>query len=230
MTAIDKNRHPIRVVFFGDSICVGQGVSLYKGWVTQIAKAIDEYAKEHNWEMLITSASVNGRTTRQALEDMPYQVQSHGADIILIQFGLNDCNYWETDKGLPRVSLAAFKANLLEIIERAKRFGALRIILNTNHPTLRKPSAWPAGAPSYQESVKSYNDAIRQIAVSDESIILQDFERHFETLLETGPELNQYLLADGLHLNERGHGEYYRVMLPTIMTLVSGLFSGENGQ
>lgn len=225
----DETCRQVRVIFFGDSICVGQGVSLYKGWVTQIAKAIDDCAKNRSWESLVTSASVNGRTTRQALEDMPYHVQSHGADIILIQFGLNDCNYWETDKGLPRVSLAAFKANLIEIIERAKRSGASRVILNTNHPTLRKPSTWPSGAPNYRESVKSYNEAIRQIAVSDESVILQDLERHFEKLSATESGLEPYLLADGLHLSERGHGEYCRVILPTIITLLASLFSEEEG-
>ena len=29
---------PVKVTFFGDSTCVGQGVSIYQGWVTKIAK------------------------------------------------------------------------------------------------------------------------------------------------------------------------------------------------
>src|SRR6185437_14172947 len=100
----------VRVTFFGDSICVGQGVSIYRGWVTRLAEELDTHCNVRA-KLIVTNASVNGRTTRQALEDMPYNVQGHGVDLIVIQFGLNDCNYWLTDRGNPRVSLEAFKAN-----------------------------------------------------------------------------------------------------------------------
>ena len=43
-------------------------------------------------------------------------------DVMTLQFGLNDCNCWETDRGLPRVSEEAFRANLIEMIERARLF------------------------------------------------------------------------------------------------------------
>ena len=32
----------IRVFFFGDSICFGQGVSIHRGWVTRIASETDK--------------------------------------------------------------------------------------------------------------------------------------------------------------------------------------------
>jgi acyl-CoA thioesterase I len=119
-----QRQDPLRVVFFGDSICVGQGVSLFKGWVTKIASGLDLLSQEIGREIVVVNASVNGNTTRQALERMPYEVQSHGVDILLTQFGLNDCNLWLTDGGLPRVSADAFAANLKEIIARGRRFGA----------------------------------------------------------------------------------------------------------
>ena len=54
-----------------------------------------------------------------------------------LQFGLNASNCWDTDRGLPRVSEAAYEANLVEMIARARKFGARHIVLSTNHPTLR---------------------------------------------------------------------------------------------
>jgi lysophospholipase L1-like esterase len=96
---------------------------------------VDCLAAETGIELWVVNASVNGNTRRQALERMPYEVQSHPLDVLLVQFGMNDCNYWRTYHGLPRVSQAAFRANLAEIIERAFRFGAQRVLLNTNHPT-----------------------------------------------------------------------------------------------
>jgi hypothetical protein len=45
-----------------------------------------------------------------------------------------------TDFGLPRVSEVAYRANLIEIIDRSRRFGAEKIILLNNHTTLRHKS------------------------------------------------------------------------------------------
>ncbi len=34
-----------RLIFFGDSICVGQGVSIHKGWMTRIADRVESLAE-----------------------------------------------------------------------------------------------------------------------------------------------------------------------------------------
>src|SRR3989344_2181705 len=108
----------MNIFFFGDSICSGQGVSVHKTWVTRISQNLENLEKKYKIPITVTNSSINGNTTRQALERIHYDVLSHGVDIILIQFGMNDCNYWSTDKGLPRISKQAFKSNLLEIIEK----------------------------------------------------------------------------------------------------------------
>lgn len=77
--------------------------------------------------------SINGNTTRMALERMPYDIQSRNVDILVVGFGMNDCNYWETDRGLPRVSPQAFKANMNEIVKRAYASGIKKVVLHTNH-------------------------------------------------------------------------------------------------
>ena len=112
---------------------------------------------------------------------MPYEVQSHGVDILLVQFGMNDCNYWQSDHGLPRVSRASFRANLEEIVERAFRFGARRVLLNTNHPTGRDRERLPFADITYQDSNAEYNRLIRAVGTSgDECILFTDIERIFE--------------------------------------------------
>lgn len=222
---VNKSREsdfiPIKVTFFGDSICVGQGVSIYNGWVTQIAKYLDEYGNRIGYDILVTNASVNGRTTRQALEDMPYSVQSSGVDILVIQFGLNDCNYWESDKGLPRVSRTAFSENLREIIARGFNSGASHILLNNNHPTSRDKETLPFSAISYEESNREYNKTIRNLAQELEGrIIFQDVELRFNEKIMAGSPVDYYLLDDGLHLNDAGHAMYYELMLPAIRSAI----------
>ena len=211
-----KNNNPLRVTFFGDSICVGQGVSIYNGWVTRIAKDLHEYGKKNNIDIIVTNSSVNGRTTRQALEDMPYHIQSQGVDILVIQFGLNDCNYWHTDRGLPRVSKKAFIANIDEIIARGKVFGAAKVFLNNNHPTSRNQELMPNVGFTFEDSNKSYNKEIRKYASENQSLVsFQDIEASFEN-----SDLDLILLDDGLHLSEAGHEQYYNLMAPLLIDAV----------
>jgi len=213
---------PLRVTFFGDSVCVGQGVSIYRGWVPRVAQDLDGLSGSIGREVLVTNASVNGRTTRQALEDMPYQVQSHGVDILVVQFGLNDCNYWATDKGIPRVSRPAFMANLAEIMTRGRLAGARRILLNNNHPTLRSTDIMPFTSITYEQSNRAYNEAIREVARAETGdVVFTDIERAFLDCVTEGTPMETLLLADGLHLAPAGHDLYAALMLPALRKAVS---------
>jgi lysophospholipase L1-like esterase len=225
MAEVAAPHQPRRFVVFGDSISFGQGVSLHKGWVPRISAHIEALAAKTRLDLVVVNSSVNGSTTRQALERMPYEVQSHGVDILLVQFGMNDCNYWQTDHGLPRVSPAAFRANLQEIISRAFRFGARRILLNTNHPTGRDREKLPFGEITYQDSNRSYNEIIRAVGRgSDPRILFTDIEGVFEA--ETRGDrrrLETLLLPDLLHPSENGHDLYFLALRKTVEQAVAVL-------
>lgn len=215
----------LKLVFFGDSICVGQGISIHDSWVVKISKKLTNPSNSSKHSLLITNSSVNGRTTRQAIENMPYEIQNHGCEILLIQFGMNDCNYWETDKGLPRVSKEGFKANLNEIIARAKNFGAKLIMINTNHPTPRNKLFEYANL-SYQQSNLEYNQIIREVANENEQVVLNDVEKHiFKLILENKIKLNDIVLDDKLHLSLIGHEIYYDLIYTKLRDLIIQKFS-----
>lgn len=223
MTAKRQNEAVnIRLVFFGDSICVGQGISIHKGWVPRIASSVEQLAASHGKPLTVVNASTNGNTTRLALERMPYDVQSHGVDIMLVQFGLNDCNHWVSDNGLPRVSPKGFAANLEEIIERGRRFGAKKILINTNHPTTRDSDIMPGSGATYEAHNRRYNAIIREVAAhAGGDVLLNDIERVF--LDHTGgvkERLAELLLSDALHLSLKGHDLYYEVMRPRVTAAV----------
>jgi len=198
----------VKMYFFGDSICFGQHVSPYKNWVTRLSELLEKRLK-----VSVNNPSINGNTTRMALERMPQDIQKYHVDVLLIQFGLNDCNYWETDSGLPRVSKAAFHANLLEIIERARIFGAKKIFLNTNHLCLRE---LPHAPIPFKESVLAYNQIIHDVA-KQSKVILNDIEKYITSQIEQKKcDLNDLLLDDGVHLSEEGHNLYFE-FLSTIL-------------
>jgi hypothetical protein len=74
------------------------------------------------------------RDDASGLERFPNDLQQHRPDIVTIQFGLNECNCWVSDGGLPRVSEAAYRANLIEMIERARRFGRAALSCQGTQP------------------------------------------------------------------------------------------------
>lgn len=211
----------MRIVFFGDSICVGQGVSIHKGWVPRISARLEELSAEIGEDLVIVNASVNGSTTRQALERMPYEVQAHGVDVLLVQFGMNDCNYWETDKGVPRVSPEGFAANLKEILMRGRVFGARRIILNTNHPTTRTKTPLSGGI-SYEDSNRRYNEIVRAVASNGGAeVCLNDIEQAFlDHVDRRSITLSELLLPDALHLSPKGHDIYFDLTSPLVESIV----------
>jgi acyl-CoA thioesterase-1 len=215
----------IKVFFFGDSVCFGQGISLHKGWVPRISASLGDLVQEGVGQILVINTSISGSTTRQALERMPYEVQSHHPDLLIVQFGMNDCNYWETDRGTPRVSPKAFAANLEEIVTRACTFGARRVFLNTNHPTARDEQPMPYTTITYQQSNEQYNEIIRRVAADlGPTVILNDMEQVFRTGAPTRADLLALLLPDKLHLSEAGHDLFFATIYPRLHEVVVALF------
>lgn len=216
----------MKVHFFGDSVCVGQHVSIHKGWVTLMSARLSELGERLGREITVTNSSANGRTTRQALECMPYEVQSHEPDLVVVQFGMNDCNHWKSDRGHPRVSADAFRANLREIAARAFVFGARRVFLNTNHPTALDQEILPFTSLTYQQSNERYNQLIREAAAEEPRATLNDVERAFNEYTRGARErLLELLLPDPdlLHPSARGHQLYMDVVYPAIEAAVREL-------
>ena len=214
-----------KIFFFGDSICFGQGVSLHRGWVPRLAHFLSEKFDGRQLETLVINSSINGSTTRQALERMPYDIQTHRPDLLIVQYGMNDCNYWQTDGGLPRVSPGGFQANLNEILERAFTFGTSKVILNTNHPTARRQEAMTNTHLTYEDSNRQYNQLIREVGVQwDERVVLNDMENIFlQYMKERDETLKDLLLPDQLHLSEEGHDLYFSSLQPLVSEVVENL-------
>lgn len=183
------------ICFFGDSIFNGQGVAPHKTFVGRLSQRANE---------LVQNASRNGDTTRLALERMPHDVQAHRPSTLIVQFGINDSNCWDTDGGLPRVSLAAFRANLIEIARRGRTFGAERVVFLTNHPSEKSDE--------HRDACFRYSEAIRGVAEM-QCAELVDIEALW---LERGKG-TAHLQADGVHLTHAGHSFYLSVLEPVLL-------------
>jgi acyl-CoA thioesterase-1 len=200
-------------VFMGDSITEGQYVSPPHRWVDIVSDELVKSYLDCPVSLAFVTRGVSGETTRQGLERFPADVQSHSPDLVTIQFGLNDCNCWATDFGLPRVSEAAYRANLIEMIDRSRQFGAQQIILANNHTTLRhKPL--PNGR-TLEDQRKTYNLIVAEVA-RDTGVRFCDIDAEFAGLSrrELAGELVPY--PDWLHLSPSGHRRYASTILPCV--------------
>lgn len=184
----------MNVLCMGDSITFGQHLPLGTPAWPQRIDAIGR--------------GVCGETTRLALERFPRDVQETQADVVVLQWGHNDCNRWETDLGLPRVSLPAFKANLEEMVDRCRAVGSTPILCSIT------PSA---KSPKHGFDVATYSRAVRDVAHA-KRVALAPVRSFF---LER--EWFGLLMDDGVHLSDEGHELYSQVVLDTIESVRSGL-------
>ena len=215
-----------KLYLFGDSICFGQLVNAPKTWAVKLSLELNKIENVKN-SFIVQNAGVNGNTTRQALLRIHYDVISHKPDFLIIQFGMNDCNYWADDICLPRVSPKSFVANLEEMIERGLSSGVKHIFLNTNHPS-RKGHISHDNSISYDKSNFLYNQLIRetgnQLLELGKPITLIDMESVFKSHISSNKNvsLESLLLEDGIHLSEQGHGVYNKFLVPLVVEKITG--------
>lgn len=214
--------HLVTVVFMGDSITEGQYVSPPERWVDIVGDELQRAYLQHPANLLVLVRGVSGETTRQGLERFPAAVQAAAPDVMTLQFGLNDCNCWATDLGLPRVSLAAYRANLVEMIERARKFGTQEIILSNNHTTLRRKVL--LNGRSLEEQRMAYNAVAKDVA-RETGVTFCDIDAAFASLSDG--ELSEDLLPfpDWLHLSPAGHRRYAAAIKPFIVAAIARVLS-----
>lgn len=164
------------IVCIGDSITAGQLVST--AWPALLRDAD------------VLARGVPGDTTRLALERFPRDVQDSGAEIAVIQFGHNDANRWKTDRGLPRVSIDAYSANLTEMIRRCRAFDIQPFVCLLT-PTARTDD--------FERDCRRYDNAARN-AARGYGVPYIDVRSAFGDA--------DRLLLDGLHLTPAGHRVY----------------------
>lgn len=203
----------IHLIFFGDSICHGQRVSVDRVFVTHLAAHLNSRFEAG---VLVENRSINGNTTRQALERLAYDVTSHAPDLVYVQFGLNDCNVWATDFDEPRVGLDAYAGNLREIIAKLRAAGVSRVMLATNHACLL--------GEAYEQRLLAYNDAVRRVS-----------RETFATLVDVraavpGFDPSAMLMADGIHLAEAGHRFYFELLKDRMAAEVEKLLASAAGE
>lgn len=207
---------PVRVACLGDSITVGQFIAPSERWSTLLQQSLDEALGPGAVEVI--NLGLNGETTRGGLERFPAAIQALEPDVLTLQYGMNDCNCWVSDRGAHRVSIEAYRANLMEMLDRSRRFGIRHTILMTNPRSLRL--APMCNGEIYEEANARYSSAMRDVAAAAD-VRLCDVRAAFSGL--TRKELEHLVLPppDCLHLSKAGHVKYAETLLPYVHAAVT---------
>jgi lysophospholipase L1-like esterase len=210
----------LTLVLMGDSITFGQCVDPEFRWANSVTDRLLRMHLHTPINIHVMNRGISGETSRQGLERFPVDVQNANPDIMTLQFGLNDCNCWLTDRGLPRVSEAAFRANLIEMISRARLFGARHIILSNNHRTVRHKMM--LSGERYEDANARYSKIIEEVA-DETNVTFCDIRTAFAPFSEE--ELEELLIPypDQLHLSAAGNRVYEDAIWPLIHEAVEAL-------
>lgn len=211
----------VRICYFGDSITVGLGHEGREApgdrWTARVDEALRVHAQRGLF-VLSANLGVGGDTTRNGLERLK-DVYAFRPDILIAQFGMNDCNYWLTDHGWPRVNPTSFEYNLQELVDKSRASGVRSVVLTTNHLI---PAVVPMlNGQDYNSNNRRYNEIIRRVA-GQAGVTLCDIERAFETASAD----HQYFLNERgrwLHLSASGNALYASVILPMIERIMAEL-------
>ena len=110
------------------------------------------------------------------------------------------------------------------MIDRARLFGTVEIVLATNHRTLRR-APLPSGE-VYEDANARYNELIREVAASS-GVTLCDIWEAFLPFDDRTLENMLLPAPDALHLSEEGNRAYCNAIWPFVRESVSTVLTAK---
>lgn len=145
ITAVDPVRATTTVVFFGDSLTAGYGLSPDLAYPALVGKAL----ADAGLAVTVVNAGVSGDTTAAGRNRVDWTLKQH-PDVFVLALGANDML-----RGLPP---AEARANLLDIAQRARAAGADVVLAGMR--------ANPSLGPDYAAAFDAiYPDLARELGV-----------------------------------------------------------------
>jgi acyl-CoA thioesterase-1 len=181
------------ILFLGDSISAGYGMSLEQGWVALLARQLDH--SHPGFE--VVNASISGETSVGALARLPALLTEHEPAVVVIELGGND--------GLRGYPVKRFRENLSSMTALSQDAGAGVILVQMEIP------------PNYgSRYTQAFSESYALVA-AETGALLAPF------LLDgvaTAPGLMQ---ADGIHPTVEAQPRLLENFLPTLLALLEEL-------
>jgi acyl-CoA thioesterase-1 len=124
-----RDRKEVRIVCYGDSVTFGftpfTGIQCETPYPEALEKALNQ---DSSVRYHCINAGYSGQTSNFGLFNLRSLVLNHQPDLVILMFGINDCNYG--------MKLEIYRKNFIRMIEEIREAGAFPVIL-TPTPILR---------------------------------------------------------------------------------------------
>jgi lysophospholipase L1-like esterase len=182
-----ESGQPVRIVCFGDSVT---GVYYHTGgrraWCDLVGLALQRLYPGAHVEMI--NAGVSGNNTVHALQRMEADVLRHDPQLVLVMFGLND---------VVGVSPEGFRANLRQIVQRARQHGVEVILMTPNAVSPGDAARPPAKVDAYAQITRAVGREL-EVRVADTNLVFLAMQ-----MADNATWIR--LMSDAIHPNMRGH-------------------------
>lgn len=195
------------ILCFGDSITFGEGCN--GGWCGYLKRWFEALGEDNS----VYNLGINGQTSSELLNRIDVESRARlrfkrptDSYTTLMAVGVNDAKYDGAAQSIPRISEEEFRANVLQLLRKAKSFRqkvAMLGLLPVDESKTLLPS--DLGSTLANERVTKFNDIIKGCCRS-ENVPFLDLNR-----MMLGKDYGS-LLEDGLHPNLKG----YRFMFARI--------------
>lgn len=189
----------LRLVVTGDSISKGQNLPQSLSWPS----VIETNFRFSSMGIEIDNVSKNGRTSSDGLQNFLFEVCYGEIICVVIQFGINDSNYWLSDNGCPRVSVDNYIKNITSMVEHCLNYDPkVKIIIQDNHFCTKRISIGEH-VMSLGNSTMEYNEALAnsEILLGHPNVYLLKYSEFFGAINSSSVRLLQ---DDGVHLTHTG--------------------------
>ena len=205
-----------RIIVFGDSITAGAALKPgQKNWPEILGEMLDV-------EVLVRG--LGGCNSNMALERWETEVSPYKADIIILEYGMNDHVIWADDKKAA-VSEEQFRQNMQAMINMSKEKDAVPILVTPNrvieeyYYTRHEPRFYShVGGANCQ--IERFCEILRSLAKANDVSIADVFEEtkkyDLHTLLRT-PDNGEF--EDGVHPYGEGIPFYAQALYQTIQKI-----------
>jgi acyl-CoA thioesterase I len=182
---------PPRVLVIGDSLSSAHGIEREDGWVSLLQKRLESRGYPHQ----VINRSKHGLTTRRALRDVSWFVETSKPDIVLIELGGVD--------GFLDLPIYALRENLTELVEKAGAGGAKVALFEMVLPPDAKDGRY----------VDEFRGTYREVARSQGARLVPFFMASFAA----HPANFQ---PDGIHPRAEMQSQMLNAVWPTVQKLL----------
>lgn len=200
------------ILIFGTSTTYGAWDS-EGGWVARFRKFIDDQVISSNFEKsnFVYNLGVSGDKTKDVLVRFESEAKARlghnrKREIILIfHVVINDTIYNE-GLGKVEVSPQEFKNNLKLLLSKSKKYSN-KIIVVGSMPVDKRvdPMPWAPGRSYRNTYVAQYNEILENVSKTENVHFIEVYKKFINSDYSS-------LLADGVHMNDKGHKKLYEIV------------------